>query len=45
MPVVQLKCNICIPERNPHTIIVDEDKSTLPKCNAPTVPGDMTERG
>ncbi len=45
MPVVQLKCNLCIPERNKHTIVVDEDKSTLPKCNAPTVPGDLTERG
>jgi nitrogenase molybdenum-iron protein alpha chain len=45
MPYYQMKCNICIPERNKHTVIVDEDKSVIPLSNAPTVPGDMTERG
>ncbi len=45
MPYHQLRCNICIPERNKHVVIVDEDKSTIPACNAPTVPGDLTERG
>jgi len=45
MPYYQMRCNICIPERNKHTIIVDEDKSVIPESNAPTVPGDMTERG
>ncbi len=45
MPYYQLRCNICIPERNKHVIIVDEDRSTIPVSNAPTVPGDLTERG
>ena len=45
MPYHQLKCNLCIPERTQHVVIVDEDKKTIPKSNAPTVPGDLTERG
>ncbi|MBX6423086.1 hypothetical protein K3767_05770 [Thermosulfurimonas sp. F29] len=40
-----MKCNACIPERTEHIYLVDEDKKVLPRCNAPTVPGDLTERG
>ncbi len=45
MGYYQMRCNACIPERVKHVCIVDEDRSTIPRCNAPTVPGDLTERG
>ncbi len=45
MGYYKMKCNICIPERDLHVCIVDEERKTIPKSNAPTVPGDLTERG
>lgn len=45
MGLYRMKCNACIPERTNHIYTVDEDRATLPRCNAPSVPGDLTERG
>ncbi|GEM_PF-7017019 len=44
MGFYRLRCNACLPERDQHVCVVDEER-TIPRCNAPTVPGDLTERG
>ncbi len=45
MPLITLKCDTAIPERGRHTYVHDKDEPVIPRCNAPTIPGDMTERG
>jgi nitrogenase molybdenum-iron protein alpha chain len=45
MPLTNLKCNKCIPERGDHIYIHDAGNPVIPACNIKTLPGDMTERG
>ncbi|MQL52904.1 nitrogenase component I subunit alpha [Desulfofundulus thermobenzoicus] len=45
MPMVKMKCDELIPERDKHIYITEEGKSIIPSCNIATLPGDMTERG
>ncbi|MDI6906030.1 MAG: nitrogenase component I subunit alpha [Thermoanaerobacterales bacterium] len=45
MPLINLKCNATIPEREKHIYIHDPRQPVIPACNINTVPGDMTERG
>lgn len=45
MPLTNLKCNKCLPERGNHIYIHDARNPVIPACNIKTLPGDMTERG
>ncbi|WXJ93872.1 Nitrogenase vanadium-iron protein alpha chain [Neomoorella carbonis] len=45
MPMVKMKCNETIPERDKHIYRTEKEKSIIPACNIATLPGDMTERG
>jgi nitrogenase molybdenum-iron protein alpha chain len=45
MPLTNLKCNKCLPERGEHIYIHDPENPVIPACNIATLPGDMTERG
>ena len=48
MPMVLLKCDTDIPEREKHIYLKAPDEDTtahLPLSNAPTIPGTLSERG
>ncbi|MDH7578590.1 MAG: nitrogenase component I subunit alpha [Bacillota bacterium] len=45
MPLVKMKCDEKIPEREKHIYIHDPQDPVIPACNIKTIPGDMTERG